>query len=155
MTPEEREYVYKLAENSTTLANLPKAVRSWAREKGFEDDVDELLTAFGDLQYIGALDRSTAVRMNRTVLRLFDLAQHALAHGELGESTEGVRKCSMDDHLPDMDSVTAELADTIIRVCHLHARRMDRGEATHTLGEAIALKMRYNETRPYKHGKKA
>lgn len=71
----------------------------------------------------------------------------ALIHSEVSECLEGVRKNRMDDHLPDVTMEAAELADIMIRV----------GDYAHGFGidlEAVIIaKMKYNESRPYKHGK--
>ena len=71
----------------------------------------------------------------------------ALMHSELSECLEGVRKNTMDDHIPEFSSQEAELADTIIRI-------MDYGSGFKLrIMEAVIAKMAYNKNRPYKHGK--
>lgn len=71
--------------------------------------------------------------------------------GELSEAHEAIRKNSLDHPCEKPIDITAleeEFADVIIRV-------MDTaGELGLNLGRAIVLKHLYNETRPYKHGKK-
>lgn len=52
-----------------------------------------------------------------------------------------------DKHLPDFDSLTIELADTVIRILDL------AGRLNLPLGAAIVAKMAFNESRPYRHGK--
>jgi NTP pyrophosphatase (non-canonical NTP hydrolase) len=52
-----------------------------------------------------------------------------------------------DKHLPDFDSLTVELADTVIRILDL------AGRLYLPLGAAIVAKMAFNESRPYRHGK--
>ena len=71
----------------------------------------------------------------------------ALMHSELSEMLEGVRKPGQDSHCPEFTSEEIELADLFIRGAdYAGARRL-------RLVEAIRAKMRFNESRPYKHGK--
>lgn len=73
----------------------------------------------------------------------------ALMHSELSEALEALREGNPpDDKIPEFDGVTAELADTIIRI-------LDYCAATDKpIGDALVAKMEYNEGREYKHGKK-
>lgn len=78
----------------------------------------------------------------------------ALIHSEVSEALEHYRK-NLDprevfyygkDDKPD--GIPIEFADIIIRVldvAEFYGMRMD---------EALAIKMKYNETRPYRHGNK-
>lgn len=72
----------------------------------------------------------------------------ALMHSELSEALEGDRKKKRDEHLPGFDSVTVELADTVIRILDF------AGYHGLDLGEAIVQKMQYNLGRSFMHGKK-
>lgn len=71
----------------------------------------------------------------------------ALIHSELSEMLEGIRKPSQDQHCPEFTSEEIEAADTCIRLFEYCAAFKLR------LGEAILAKAKYNESRPYKHGK--
>lgn len=71
----------------------------------------------------------------------------ALVHSELSEALEAHRKNLMDDKLPHHKGTTVELADAIIRI-------MDLGYGLGLpVAEAIAEKLAYNRTRPFKHGR--
>jgi hypothetical protein len=73
----------------------------------------------------------------------------SLTHSELSEALEGERKDLKDDKIPEFDAITAEYADTIIR---LMDHSVERGLP---LAEAIIAKMAMNSTRSRLHGGKA
>jgi len=64
-----------------------------------------------------------------------------LIHSEISEALEGYRTDKVDDHLPDHQSLTVELADAIIRICDL------AGGLNLPIGEALAEKLCYNQMR--------
>jgi hypothetical protein len=68
---------------------------------------------------------------------------------ELAERLECLRKNpeKMDEHCPDFLNLEIEVADLIIRALDFSGRRNLR------IGEALQAKMKYNESRTYKHGK--
>jgi NTP pyrophosphatase (non-canonical NTP hydrolase) len=90
----------------------------------------------------------------------------ALMHSELSEALEALRSGSQirnanafgesspllgkrSEHIPDFLAIEEEYADVIIRILdHAHMRGWN-------IGGALAAKMKFNETRPYKHGGKA
>ncbi len=82
-------------------------------------------------------------------MKLITSQNIALMHSELSEALEGDRKNLMDDHLPQFDMLTVELADVVIRIMD-HA-----GWASLPVGEAIIAKMGYNANREHMHGGKA
>ena len=74
----------------------------------------------------------------------------ALMHSELSEALEVARKNvkEVSVKIPHVPHIAEELADCIIRM-------LDFAEYHKlNLGEAIFSKMRYNENRGYKHGKR-
>lgn len=73
----------------------------------------------------------------------------ALMHSELSEALEFDRHGNPpSDHIPEFTGVEEELADCIIRIFDYCGRNNLR------LGKAITSKMKFNDSRPYKHGKK-
>ncbi len=81
-------------------------------------------------------DPATGARIERNKGEMI-----ALMHSELSEMLEGVRKDSMDDHLPQMKSEVVELADLFIRGLDY------AGAYQLPLADAIASKRAYNRTR--------
>lgn len=71
----------------------------------------------------------------------------ALMHSELSEMLEGVRKPQPDSHCPEFTSEEIELADLFIRGGDYAGAKCLR------LAQAIIAKMKFNASRPYKHGK--
>lgn len=73
----------------------------------------------------------------------------ALIHSELSEALEAIRNdIKVSDHIPEFSGLEEELADAIIRIMDLaEARKLN-------VAEAIIAKIKYNVTRPHKHGKK-
>ena len=65
----------------------------------------------------------------------------ALMHSELSEALEGVRKNTMDDHLPHRTSEEVELADALIRIFDY------AGGFNLDLGVAFIEKLLYNQQR--------
>lgn len=67
---------------------------------------------------------------------------------ELAEALEALRHGNPpDEKLPQHSNFVVELADAFIRILNY------AGERNLDLAEAVIDKMKYNESRPYKHGK--
>lgn len=70
-----------------------------------------------------------------------------LITSELSEGLEAHRKNQMDDHLPKYPGLQVELADALIRILDMC------GGLNIPIGEILAAKRKYNQSRPHKHGK--
>lgn len=69
---------------------------------------------------------------------------------EIAEACEGERHGNPEsDHIPEFSALEEEMADLLIRVMTEGVRNGWR------IPQAVVVKMRFNETRPYKHGGKA
>ena len=72
----------------------------------------------------------------------------ALIHSEISEALDALRSGNPPDkHLTQYSSFEVELADAVIRILDL------AGSQDMDIGGAILEKMKYNSSRPYKHGK--
>lgn len=68
---------------------------------------------------------------------------------EIAEGSQWLRQghAQPSDHIPDYLGIEEELADAVIRI-------MDFGEGMgYRVADAVIAKMKFNLTRPYKHGK--
>lgn len=76
----------------------------------------------------------------------FVLAKLALVHSEVSETLEAVRKEQGER------KIVEEMADIIIRTLDLWKGMQDEGWIESDIDEVMEEKMRYNTTRPQKHG---
>jgi len=68
---------------------------------------------------------------------------------ELSEGLESLREGNpFSDHIPEFTGIEEELADVIIRIMHLSSTRGWK------IAQAVLAKIKYNESRPFKHGGK-
>lgn len=81
---------------------------------------------------------------------LEDVSYHMMAVGELSEAVDEMRNDMLPIYSKDgkPQGELIEIADCILRLLSYC------GHKGYNIEEAINIKMKYNETRPYKHGKK-
>lgn len=118
-----------------TILELMEQAHANSKAHGFYDDEDEILKVV------------PACHLHNAVLKAFFGLKIALIHTEVSEALEGLRMGIQDQHCPQFNSEEIELADAMIRIADLAKRHR------HRLEEAIIAKMKYNKSRPYKHGK--
>ena len=136
-----------LDENSTDLTKCGFNYNVHCYEKSTVDQAieDYAKEVFGEPgQVINKLSR--AIHSNNKKAGWWDkdrckFTTLLLAITEIAEATEGVRKDTMDSHLPYYTTETVEIADAIIRLLD-HAGRYNL-----PIGQAIMEKIKYNQTR--------
>jgi NTP pyrophosphatase (non-canonical NTP hydrolase) len=121
-----------------SLSSLQEAAHRTAVEKGWWDDVEDKSIYFDEVD--GEYKRQRSLP-----------EQFMLMVSELSEALEEVRKPNARAfYLGENDKPegwAVELADCVIRI-------MDTCEQyNQDLQALVEMKMKYNETRPYKHGK--
>jgi NTP pyrophosphatase (non-canonical NTP hydrolase) len=102
-----------------------------------------LATALNELSSICRQEADRWYYDPKTGERIYlnDGEHFALMHSELSESFEGVRKDTMDSHLPHRKAVEVEMADAMIRMFDY------AGEKELDLGGALVEKLEYNRKR--------
>jgi NTP pyrophosphatase (non-canonical NTP hydrolase) len=138
-----------------TIKELQKEAHSIAKSKGFWDNTERVINFLKDCE-----DELVDESMNNIIS-----TKLALIHSEISEALEGLRKknkekfiipssLDMSDSSDKMffedyikNGVEDELADAVIRIFDIcEWLGID-------LENHVIMKMNYNKTRPYKHGK--
>jgi len=123
----------------TVIATLVNESYGNSKNKGFWEDEERIM-----LHLEATLPELTSVVHQAFVSQKLDLI-----HSEVSEALEAARHGFPEsEKLPDYGNFEEELADACIRIFDL-CGKMDLD-----LGGAIIAKMKYNATRPHKHGKK-
>lgn len=115
------------------LNAVARDITAWAEHKGFWN-----------------LPRGAEESDDVVIARMKKVEKLALIASEsVGEGLEAVRKNPLapSDHIPDFTAEEEEMADAIIRILDYSGRYHLR------IGECVVEKMRFNEGRPYMHGK--
>jgi len=119
------------------LKQLQQEIHENSNVKGFWSDHDKLQKLADD------------AGMGDVARHCIECTKIALHHSELTEAMDGIRAGNtQDDKIPEFLSVEAELADCVIRI-------MDHAEKYgYRLADAIITKVKFNESRSYRHGGK-
>ena len=110
---------------------LEDACHGQSAEMGWWDDLKDVLAVEGLTE-----------AQRKKITMWYQATKLMLSVSELAEGMEGLRKGKMDDHLPHLKMIGAELADSVIRDFDLS------GAMGLDLGEIIAEKLHYNAGRP-------
>ncbi len=120
-----------------TLDEVAEIIYNDNRIKGFYDDTPAMVGVVN-----GRDDYQSAMRIylgNKLMLVV----------GEIAEAHEAIRKgIDKSEHIPEFTAMEEEVADTIIRLLDFAGYNKLR------LAQAIKAKLIYNQSRPYRHGKK-
>ena len=131
-----------------SLARAAQSEQERGQHKGFSETISKL-----DIHLRCVLNSYAEVIHEINVSKGFwdgacnNAEKIALMHSELSEALEADRKNLPSDKIPDFTGLEEELADCIIRILDF------AGYHKLELAKAITAKLRYNLTRPYKHGK--
>ncbi len=147
LDPKEKAYVEAYEEYA-------EYVHEWAVRKGWWDIEEKEAPERAVANALAGLDDPRAQAAVEALNSLLDERERndaemiALMHSELSEGLEGLRKSLDSEKIAGYLNIEEELADCIVRI-------MDYGSARGLrIGEALVVKQRFNEKRPYRHGGK-
>ena len=143
---EEKETFMESSKIAFVLQMLATKCNENAEKHGFWEDETNLLEV---VKTNSLLSQNGKEGLKKRVISLFNSEKIALEMSELAERLETLRKDpeKKDEHCPEFLSIEVEVADLIIRALDFSGRRSLR------IGEALVAKMKFNESRQYKHGK--
>lgn len=104
-----------------------------------------------EIQHLVDDAHGTAIEKGWHETKRTPLEIHALIHSEIAEATEAARSGLLPmvvDQNGKPQGEAIELADAVIRIADYF------GSRGWSLQDAISMKMKYNETRPHRHGGK-
>lgn len=132
------------------MNDIAKKIQVWAKTKGWDSTVKNT-SDFGDKIALMHSELSEALeefRKGEGIARVYFRAASSEEH-EIVEYTHEDQTLFQEDpkfHKPE--GVPIELADTIIRILHFCA------DNDIDIERAVEIKMKYNETRSFRHGGK-
>ena len=125
-----------------SLREIQDEIGVWSESRGWHNP--HIAQLFNRHSVAGEITDLTEVEANAVASKL------ALVHSEVSEALEALRDRKVYEYFENgkPGGVTTEIADVIIRCLDLLIQLNVDAEA------AIAMKMEYNRTRPFKHGGK-
>jgi len=137
----DKEVTLTVDTRAAAVNDLADIIGKWADDKGFREDYDDA----DYLEYVvkhlnlNGLVAENLLRISESHRRLTNVSKLMLMVSELSEALEGMR---------DGGNYGEELGDVVIRV-------LENAEKNGIpIGDVILKKMRVNEDREFKHGRK-
>lgn len=124
-----------------SINDLSKQLFEQNKRAGWWDDLDAINKVAQDEELRNKLDSIFKTDFVAFFIMLLKCQKLALIHSEVSEAMEGLRKNLKDDHLPNFDMFSTEIADVIIR-------SLDLASAfKYPIADITVQKIEYNSTR--------